>query len=116
MASSVDLSTDEADGISQVSQERSTKQDGDCLSEVQGSCLHRMNTHSEKTKDAQTPTDASPRSLPVQGCGVCLSPVLGLVTWQSSCMLFSTGQAAGVGQEKVYSQSCTALMNRGLEF
>lgn len=45
----------------------------------------------------------------------CPSPVLGLVTWQSSCTLLFTGQAAGVGQEKVYSQSCTALMNRGLE-
>ena len=44
------------------------------------------------------------------------SPVLGLLTWQSSCTLLLTGQAAGVGQEKVYSQSCTALMNRGLEF
>lgn len=47
---------------------------------------------------------------------VCPLPVLGLVTWQSSCVLLFTGQATGVGQEKVYSQSCTALMNRGLEF
>ena len=40
----------------------------------------------------------------------------GLVTWQSSCTLLCTGQAAAVGQEKVYSQSSTALMNMGLEF
>lgn len=44
------------------------------------------------------------------------SPVAGLVTWQSSCTLLCTGQAAAVGQEKVYSQSSTALMNMGLEF
>lgn len=43
------------------------------------------------------------------------SPVLGLVTWQSSCSLLFTGQAAAVGQEKVYSHSSTALMNSGLE-
>ena len=46
----------------------------------------------------------------------CPSPVAGLVTWQLSCTLLLTGQAAGVGQEKVYSQSSTALMNMGLEF
>lgn len=40
----------------------------------------------------------------------------GLVTWQLSCTLLLTGQAAVVGQEKVYSQSSTALMNMGLEF
>lgn len=44
------------------------------------------------------------------------SPVEGLVTWQSSCTLLFTGQAAAVGQEKVYSQSSTALRNMGLEF
>ena len=44
------------------------------------------------------------------------SPVAGLVTWQSSCTLLLTAQAAAVGQEKVYSQSSTALMNMGLEF
>ena len=38
------------------------------------------------------------------------SPVAGLVTWQLSCTLLLTGQAAAVGQEKVYSQ------NMGLEF
>lgn len=43
------------------------------------------------------------------------SPVTGLVTWQLSCTLLFTGQAAAVGQEKVYSQSSTALMNMGLE-
>lgn len=48
--------------------------------------------------------------------GVPHSPVAGLVTWQSSCTLLFTGQAAAVGQEKVYSQSSTALMNMGLEF
>lgn len=46
----------------------------------------------------------------------CPSPVAGLVTWQLSCTLLLTGQAAGVGQENVYSQSSTALMNMGLEF
>lgn len=45
-----------------------------------------------------------------------LSPVLGLVTWQSSCSLLFMGQAVAVGQAKVYSQSSTALMNMGLEF
>lgn len=44
------------------------------------------------------------------------SPVAGLVTWQSPCSMRFTGQAAGVGQVKVYSQSSTALMNMGLEF
>lgn len=44
------------------------------------------------------------------------SPVAGLVTWQSPCTLLRTGQAAAVGQEKVYSQSSTALINMGLEF
>lgn len=42
-------------------------------------------------------------------------PVTGLETWQLSCTLLLTGQATGVGQVKVYSQSSTALMNRGLE-
>lgn len=58
-------------------------------------------------------------SPPGQGWGgrrVPHSPVAGLVTWQSSCTLLFTGQAAAVGQEKVYSQSSTALMNMGLEF
>lgn len=50
------------------------------------------------------------------GGGAPHSPVAGLVTWQSSCTLLCTGQAAAVGQEKVYSQSSTALMNMGLEF
>lgn len=53
---------------------------------------------------------------PRVGLWLCPLPVLGLLTWQSSCVFIFTGQAAGVGQEKVYSQSCTALMNRGLEF
>lgn len=35
---------------------------------------------------------------------------------QSPCTLLRTGQAAGVGQAKVNSQSSTALMNMGLAF
>ena len=54
-----------------------------------------------------------PRTVSVTG-GV--SPVAGLVTWQSPCTLLLTGQAATVGQAKVYSQLSTTLTSMGREF
>lgn len=94
----MDLSTDVAGGISQVSQEQSTKQDGDWLSEVQGSCLHRMSTRLRKGQ--RYPTDASSRCLPVQGCG-CLSLTcagIGDLAVIMCVALHRTGSRCGPGE------------------